>query len=131
MRGERKSPSAPTGFKRGGFSDARESCELFDTFLHARHRRKGESNPGDKGCPGQAATASAAGLLERETIFHFGRVRSSRPYLLRIACKVPSCSIWSSATFTRSSNSRFPFRTASADMGFGDADWYVSVTRVP
>ena len=61
---------------------------------------------------------------------HFGGAQSN-PYLLKIDFNVPSASSVASATFIFSSNSRFPFRTANAALGLGDADWYVSTTRAP
>src|SRR5690242_5959088 len=62
---------------------------------------------------------------------HFGGVQSSKPYLLKIDFNVPSASSVANAAFIFSINSRFPFRTANAALGLGEADWYVSTTRAP
>ena len=78
----------------------------------------------------RSTSAALAAVANGALPFHFGGAQSS-PYLLKIDFNVPSASSVPSATFIFSSNSRFPFRTANAALGLGDADWYVSTTRAP
>jgi hypothetical protein len=87
--------------------------------------------PSQKRLPANSTT-SVCGLADvaKDVLpSHFGGAQSSKPYLLKIDFNVPSASSVASAASIFSSNSRFPFRTANAALGLGDADWYVSTTR--
>ena len=83
-----------------------------------------------RNAPRRCATA-LADLANDVLPLHLGGAQSSKPYLLKIDFNVPAASSVASAAFIFPSNSPFPFLTASAALGFGDADWYVPTTRAP
>ena len=134
----RCSPISAGGDRRGGGAEG-----AADGSRHQRPRRttrRGLTRPAAGSVPRRVAPPgtkrSPAGerpgrAVANEALpFHSGGAQSN-PYLLKIDFNVPSVPSVARAAFIFSSNSRFPFRTANAALGLGDADWYVSTTRAP